>query len=146
MSGSAEGYRLRPQTLGIIVHHTVTGVINPLAVWQKISQDHVDNGWAGIGYTFGIDPDGTVRLLGNIDSERAHIYDLNDKFIGVALLGDFTNTIPTLSQLEGLKQAVSYLRGIYGDLPCYGHRDKAVEGHGTQCPGDTWIDSHWGFS
>ncbi len=141
MYGSAESYRLRPQTLGIIVHHTVTGTDNPLAVWQKISQDHVNNGWSGIGYTFGIDPDGTVRLLGNIDSERAHIYDLNDRFIGVALLGDFTNKPPPDAQLEGLKQAVAYLRGIYGDLPVFQHRQKALQGHETACPGNAWVNA-----
>ena len=137
MYGSAEGFGIRPRTEGIIVHHTGFEPIgDALLSWIAISKDHFNKGWQGIGYHYGIDPDGTIRQLGNINSWRAHIAQLNDRYIGVALLGDFTIQIPTSQQLDALEWLVSYLRGIYGDLPCYGHREVAIEA--TACPGATW--------
>lgn len=142
---------------GIVIHHTATTGGSP----EAIDRHHREtNKWEnGLGYHFVIGngngmPDGTVAV-GNrwVNQEKlkgAHVRDAsaamkreffnmpenakpNDFTIGIALVGDFENQLPTAKQLAALKGLLTFLRQEYTiEL-------KAIVGHGqinnTKCPG-----------
>jgi hypothetical protein len=127
----------RRETRAILIHHTVTPTDDPEALWHSIAAYHMSI-YGGIGYHIGIDPDGTVRVLGGLDTQRAHIEMLNHLYIGVALLGDFTTEGPPPAQLAAARAVVDWLRNNkYGDIPHMGHRDVP---YATACPGNTYQD------
>lgn len=126
----------------IIVHHTATDIGNAILV----NRSHHDRGfWYGLGYHFLIDNGTLGKGDGQIEvaprwikqQEGAHCKagSMNDKAIGVALVGNFNDTLPTTAQVQSLAYLLRTLMQQYRISPSQvmGHRD--VEGARTDCPG-----------
>jgi N-acetylmuramoyl-L-alanine amidase len=131
-----------PRWKFIIIHHTATDVGNACL----INRCHYDRGfWHGLGYHFLIDNGTMGKGDGQIEiaprwikqQEGAHCKagGMNEKGIGVALVGNFDQELPTPNQLQSLtyllKVLTSYYKIPYSNI--VGHRD--VEGASTDCPG-----------
>lgn len=126
----------------IIVHHTATDIGKAYAIHRS----HHDRGfWNGLGYHFLIDNGTLGKGDGQIEEsprwvkqqQGAHCKagGMNDKGIGVALVGNFDLDMPTSRQLESLNYLLKTLCQYY-KIPAsniLGHRD--VEGSATDCPG-----------
>lgn len=141
LEGNPAGYGKRTSTDGIVLHHTVTGTRNPVDIWKSIARQHITD-WhfiIGIGYHVGVNRDGTVVQLADLDSWRAHIALLNDRYIGLAVLGDYSTEPPPASQLEGIKRAVAWIREAYPGRPLLGHGAIAVPEEPTECPGSALL-------
>lgn len=134
-------------------------------------------GWGDIGYHLLIAPNGTVfqgRATG--DGTQAvfsrgstlgvgrpqvvtagHTYNVNDGNVGVCLLGDFTNTVPTAAAVNSLVRVLGHLcRGMGIDprggvryvnsrsglsinrRAIVGHRDWGDVSTSTACPGNSF--------
>lgn len=137
----------------IVIHHTYK------PQWQKIKELQKyfhDNGDADIGYHFVIDGDGTVYEGRPINIKGSHVYLNNTGKIGIALMGNFQDetgidnykdigklltgaapTKPTKAQIESLKQLINKLKSQYTIVKTGGHKDFAVAGGETECPGNT---------
>jgi N-acetyl-anhydromuramyl-L-alanine amidase AmpD len=126
----------------IIVHHTATDIGSAILV----NRSHHDRGfWHGLGYHFLIDNGTLGKGDGQIEvsprwikqQEGAHCKagGMNDKAIGVALVGNFNETLPTSRQMESLGYLLRTLMQQYRIAPSKvtGHRD--VDGASTDCPG-----------
>jgi N-acetylmuramoyl-L-alanine amidase len=126
----------------IIVHHTATDIGNAKA----IDRSHGERGfWNGLGYHFLIDNGTLGKGDGQIEvaprwirqQEGAHCKagGMNDKAIGVSLVGNFNEECPTPNQMQSLgyllKTLCDYYKIPYGNVR--GHRE--VEGAATECPG-----------
>ncbi len=97
--------------------------------------------WPGIGYHFYVFPSGHIYEVGRLSIIRAHVHDRNQQLVGVTLAGNFILQPPVVGSLLGAGAAVHYIWGWRGKvLPVKGHRQWAVPGHGTSCPGDTYED------
>ena len=131
-----------PRWKYIIVHHTATGKGNARA----INVAHGDRGfWNGLGYHFLIDNgtmgkgDGQIemspRWIRRQDGAHCKAGGMNDKSIGIALVGNFNYEMPTANQLQSLTFLLETLRKYYHIPPAntLGHRE--VEGARTECPG-----------
>jgi hypothetical protein len=151
------------------VHHTADGSTDPDNASRLRTIYHnqaVGQGYGDLGYQFVIDDAGTVyegRWSGddgvpgfNLDGQMvngAHVGGYNAGNVGIALLGDFTTTLPTAAAygtlvrlLAGLTRwqnvdplaQVHYVNPISGataDVPAIaGHRNWAA----TQCPGNAF--------
>ncbi len=81
----------------LVIHHTVT---SHEATPDDIALLHKARGWAGIGYHFVITKDGTVYYVGDIGTARANVADMNEKVIGITMVGDFTKYDPTDAQIK----------------------------------------------
>ncbi len=147
----------------IVIHHQA-GSANPpydnvvKAIWDY----HVNgNGWSDIGYNWLIAPDGTIYkgrswLNGDQNVRGAHTCSCNSNKLGICLLGDLTNNLPTPAQYESLKNFIVWKACELDILPdigsavtssksgvCIeefvhhitGHRDNCGAGY-TACPGD----------
>lgn len=129
----------------IVIHHSATEHGNA-ALFDKA---HRARGWDQLGYHFVIDngrggPDGRIEVGSRwpIQKWGAHCKTpdnrYNDYGIGVCLVGDFTDRLPSRAQLASLLRLTDYLMRAYGIPPerVIGHRN--APNTSTQCPGRTF--------
>lgn len=131
-----------PQWKYIIVHHTATDIGKAL----QVDRAHHDRGfWNGIGYHFIIDNgtlgkgDGQIEVSPRWIKQQVGAHckagGMNDKGIGIALVGNFNEDLPTQNQVQSLTYLIRTLSQYYNIRlnNVMGHRD--VEGASTDCPG-----------
>lgn len=157
----------------ITVHHSALEVgDDPAAGVRAIYQLHAaENGWGDIGYHLLVGPEGRVYegrysgedglpvfaeppKPGQAEAVTAgHVYQMNSGNIGVCLLGDFTDAMPTQAAQDSLVRVlrvlcqatgvdpnteVEYVNPVNGvtasQLGVSRHRDWLA----TACPGDTF--------
>lgn len=115
---------------GFVVHHSGASMDQTV---REIQNYHMDsNGWSDIGYNFLIDKRGRIYEGRGWSKIGAHVHKHNTANIGVCVIGDYTNRLPTVA-------ALSSLAWLYGEanrrkgstLTVYGHRDLGS----TACPG-----------
>lgn len=94
-------------------------------------------GFADIAYHFLIDPEGLIYEGREINVRGAHVQGFNTGSVGIVLVGNFSETEPTRSQVDSLANLVGYLRYAYEIRYLAGHKDYPGQGQdGTECPGD----------
>jgi N-acetylmuramoyl-L-alanine amidase len=126
----------------IIVHHTATEIGNAIL----INRSHHDRGfWHGLGYHFLIDNGTLGKGDGQIEEAPRWIKQqtgahckaggMNEKGIGIALVGNFNEDVPTPKQIDSLVYLLRRLGQYYkiDSRHILGHRD--VDGASTDCPG-----------
>ena len=119
----------------IVVHHIGMANNDDVSA-ETVHQWHLNNGWSGIGYHFIIRKDGTIeegRPLGTIG---AHVYGENRHTVGINLVGNFENAVPTEAQKASAARLIASLCTVYQLDPMWqstvkGHRDL----NATACPG-----------
>ena len=126
----------------IVIHHTATDVGKAFLIHRT----HQDRGfWNGIGYHFLIDNgtlgkgDGQIeaapRWIKQQSGAHCNSGGMNEKGIGIALVGNFSVELPTERQLQSLTYLVKTLCQYY-HIPAshiIGHHD--APGANTECPG-----------
>jgi len=126
----------------IVIHHTATDIGNAILIHRS----HHDRGfWYGLGYHFLIDNgtlgkgDGQIeqspRWIKQMNGAHCKAGGMNSKAIGVALVGNFNEDLPTPKQMESLEYLLKLLCQYYR-IPTsniIGHQD--VDGACTDCPG-----------
>jgi N-acetylmuramoyl-L-alanine amidase len=126
----------------ILIHHTATDVGKA----YLINRAHLDRGfWNGLGYHFLIDNgtlgkgDGQIevapRWIKQQSGAHCNTAGMNEKGIGIALVGNFNEELPTANQLQSLTYLLKTLTQYY-HIPVtniIGHRDAL--GSATECPG-----------
>lgn len=129
----------------VVVHHTATRDGNA----DTINVLHLRRGWSqGLGYHFLIDngtagrADGEIevghRWARQMDGAHANKSNMNHIGIGISLVGNFSESQLSESQLNSLVLLVKALQTRYG-IPSsrvIGHRD--VPGAATECPGNNF--------
>ncbi len=125
----------------IVVHHSATDMGSA----EIFNTAHKNRGWDEIGYHFVIDNDTAGKSDGQIETgprwtkqvDGAHCKagSMNERGIGICLVGNFSKTRPTAAQMNSLVHLVNILRKYYG-IPknrILGHGN--VSGAKTECPG-----------
>jgi|GEM_PF-5724345 len=112
----------------IVVHHSADN-----GTPESIARYHVNgNKWPGIGYHFIIDNTGKIFQTNDMDTVSYNVANQNTKTLGICLIGNFDIQQPVEAQIESLKWLIGAVRGVVGQLPIFGHRDKGQ----TACPGN----------
>ena len=134
-------YNVRPWSY-IIIHHTATESGNAIS----INNSHQKRGfWGGLGYHFLID-NGTMgkqngqieispRWIKQQDGAHCNVAGMNQHGIGIAVVGNYSESKMSDAQLESLVFLTTTLMKYY-QVPLknvMGHRD--VPGKQTECPG-----------
>lgn len=125
----------------IIVHHSATDTGSS----EHFNAAHINRGWQGIGYHFVIDngtagkDDGQIetgpRWINQRDGAHCKASGMNEKAIGICLVGNFSVDNVSHRQMESLVYLVNLLRKYY-NIP-----KSRIMGHGmvpgakTECPG-----------
>ena len=98
---------------------------------KEIDAWHKAKGWAGIGYHFVIDLDGTIEQGRPMDKVGAHCYGHNRNSIGVCYIGGCAKDGKTPKDTRTHEQKASLasllvdLRRLYPNATIHGHRDFA---------------------
>ncbi len=134
----AWGVPLRRPWQYIVIHHSATPAGNAAA----FNKAHLARGWDGLGYHFVIgngnkSPDGRIEVGFRWTKQRegAHAGNdlMNQRGIGICLVGDFSKTSPTAAQMAALRRLCDFL-SAYCEIPPQNlrlHRDFRQ----TECPG-----------
>ena len=140
------GYRLWRY---IVVHHSATERGNA----ASFDRSHrLERGWDELGYHFVIDngdggPDGRIEVGSRWKKQKwgAHTggtpnNEYNNHGIGICLVGDFSNKMPSPSQIASLERLVRYLASKYNVDPAnvIGHRE--APNASTKCPGGVFLN------
>lgn len=124
---------MRTETNLLVVHHV--GCTDRDVPASEIHRWHLANGWSGIGYHYAVHKDGTIERGRPMDSVGAHVYGFNGKSIGVVVVGNFEQAVPTEAQLKSAATLLAELCRLYqiqpGPQTIVGHRDLLS----TACPG-----------
>ena len=107
----------------IAIHHSLTrrGLGGSNA--ESYAKYHVDtHGWPSIGYSYVIEPDGTIKFCNPIEWRTYHVGNHNNYAVGIVLTGDFRYEDPTPEQEESLRNLVFGLQKAYPRL-------KTIKGH-----------------
>lgn len=127
----------------ILVHHTA-GTVGKALLVDRI---HRERGFEeGLGYHFLIDNGSLGKGNGQVEvaprwirqEQGAHCKasNMNEKSIGIGLVGNFNNKKPSAAQLHTLTQLVGLL-GTYYEVPVsYVLPHRLVPGARTDCPGN----------
>jgi len=118
----------RARTDGIVLHHYAANVSV-----QTVHNWHLGNGWAGIGYNFVVDKDGTIWNGRGMEFVGAHAANNNANTIGIAVQGNYHTVSRTMpdAQFNALVWLIRHVRERYGNIWIRGHRDLMA----TACPG-----------
>ena len=112
--------KLNPNKVLLVVFHHRGG--NGDA--QSIHQQHLKQGWAGIGYHYYIRKDGKVY-------QGSHCKGNNSCSIGVCLEGNFSKERPTQEQLNSCVEIYKWIKRMYPKIyKAVNHRDLFP----TACP------------
>lgn len=150
-NGSTATKRWTSALAGIAVHHD--GVImaagdrdyngttlnEDLARLQAIYDRGISEGWGGFPYHTVSSPNNRTFYTQDVANYGAHVARRNHQLLGHAIMGDFSSRAPRDDQLCGAALGIITLYHATGRLLDFrGHREWALAGQGTQCPGDTW--------
>jgi len=120
----------------IIIHHSLTKD-NKVVNWQAIRDYHIKHfGWSDIGYHFGIERVSCVYqvCIGRpLTQPGAHTVGMNNKAIGICLVGNYDEESPSPEQYLILASLVRCLMKKFS-IPIAnikGHRDYSLK----TCPG-----------
>lgn len=120
--------RLRRTTDSIIVHCTATTEGRDFNL-ETIRRWHKSRGFADIGYHYIVHLDGRIEEGRNCAYVGAHCQGKNETSIGIAYVGGCATDgrtpkdTRTEAQRKALADLITKLRGRYGNIPVYGHRD-----------------------
>ena len=119
-------YRKMDKIFLIIVHHRGGN-----GTADSIHQQHLKQGWAGIGYHYYIQKDGTVWSCRPINTVGAHCSGNNTSSIGICFEGNFKYDKPTKEQLQAGKELILRLRAKIPSIKrVLNHNDL----YKTECP------------
>ena len=127
----------------LVIHHT--GAPPDVGV-EQIAGYHVTTlGWPAIGYHFVIDTDGGVAQTNALATISHHARQYNGSGVGIALVGNFAHSAPSLEQLDGAALLCAWLLRELS-LPI-----ESIKGHqelvNVACPGDQWLEgARWKFA
>ncbi|KAL3267928.1 hypothetical protein HHI36_007067 [Cryptolaemus montrouzieri] len=93
----------------VVVHHTVTPTCTTEAkcseLLKNIQNFHMDEmEFHDIGYNFMVGGDGNIYEGAGWHKVGAHTYGYNSKSLGLAFVGNFTENLPEVVQLEAAKK------------------------------------------
>jgi hypothetical protein len=120
-----------------VIHHTGLGT-TAQTYSTTIARYHVDtNGWPAIGYHFLVYSH-KIRYVGDIGTARAHVWGHNDDTVGIAIVGDYQEFRPSDNAILLARRLCDFMDEYYaGSTSRVGHREIALPGHETECPGDS---------
>jgi len=131
-----------------VIHHSATARGNA----ASFDQSHRARGWDELGYHFVIDngdggPDGRVEVGSRWTKQKwgAHTggtpnNEYNNHGIGICLVGEFSDQMPSRAQIAALERLVRTLASKYKIDPdnIIGHRDGPNAA--TSCPGAVFMN------
>lgn len=120
-------------------HYSGTTLDEDLERLRAIYRHGLSMGWGGMPYHVMASPNGRCFYTLDLAYYGAHVARRNHELVGLCLMGNFMFRHPGDLQLCAAARGLLGMWGWYAHLlPFRGHREWALPGDGTVCPGDTW--------
>jgi hypothetical protein len=135
----------------IVLHHTASQLnpVDPPADLRAIWYYHARTlGWGDIGYNYLVDQNGRVYegRFGGANVVAGHTLGFNTGSMGIAMLGDFSGTLPTNATRAALTQLIGEKSFEYGLNPVGADWVYKKDDNGADIPGTalytSTIDAH----
>ncbi|WP_435112010.1 peptidoglycan recognition protein family protein [Nocardiopsis synnemataformans] len=123
---------------GLVIHYNgdATSLDNHaecVSYWKGVRSSHLGQGWADLGYSFGVDVEGNIfegRGVRRYQAAQGTTAGNRDYYSVSLMIGG--NERPTAAQIEGVRRLRAWLMDQYGmAATVLGHRDFIS----TSCPG-----------
>lgn len=122
------------------IHHTVTPTSDSMSVPARLRQIQAfhmfSRGWCDIGYNYLVSRDGRVWRGRGATTIGAHVENANTGNVGVSVIGTYTSTAPTETQMCNIAKLLRRLHEDFGGISL---NRTDVKGHrqlgSTSCPG-----------
>lgn len=121
------GLTARSRTDYIVLHHADAS----RCTVYDVHQWHLNNGWAGIGYAYFVDKQGTVFRGRPHNMVGAHCEGYNYCSLGICAEGNYTQEQMPPVQRQAIAVLLAELAKVYPGARIVGHRDL----NATSCPG-----------
>lgn len=120
----------------VFIHHTVTPATNdPCADMRVVERALRSNGNLDPGYSFAVHPSGVV-LEGAGHQIGKHTANHNSTSYGIALIGNYQVSQPTLAQIIAVSRTINLLRlGGHLSITDAAQIDPHQDVYATACPG-----------
>lgn len=140
----------RTRTDYIVVHHAADhyGALRGIDDVRAIKRWHTNappngRGWPGIAYHRVLAEEyqlGPIAhyICSDPDTLRYHVAGQNERCVGVCCATDFGNSLPEQKWIDALAAVLVDLKRRYPTAQIVGHRDIALPGYETSCPGGRW--------
>ena len=125
--GWASELALRKTTTYLILHHAAVET----ATAEQIHEQHLKNGWLGIGYHYYVRKNGGIHRGRPERASGAHCAGYNSDSIGICFEGNFEIEEMTKVQLEISRELVADVAGRYPGIKIGKHKHFGA----TACPG-----------
>ena len=125
-----------PQWTGVVIHMTMGPDTEKLES-KSIKAYHLSKSWLDIGYHVVVeDVSGEQWPVGGrpLNMPGAHTKNYNQRYLGVALAGDFTTKPPSEAQLACAARTIAGLMDILA-MPVEGALFRHCDLSNTTCPG-----------
>lgn len=120
----------------IAIHHSAS-LLASNETMKDIQDLHMDrNGWADVGYHFGIDQYGVIFAGRDINVRGASVAGYNTGTIGIVVMGNFETDKPLEVQITTLQSLINALTVRYNLTHLAGHGEFNPE---SVCPGRNLI-------
>lgn len=120
----------------IIVHHSGSDKSTLESMSEYHTADKPDgHGWPRLSYHFVIHY-GDVFVINDIDLLTYHARGYNARSIGICIIGNYENKLPSTSDVRALHNLILILNFVLPGLKVLGHRDVS----NTLCPGKNLYD------
>ena len=118
-----------------VLHNSASPPLNGIQVVVGFATYHIQhNGWADIGYSAVVTPDGQWYLGRNWTYQGAHAHASgNSGSLGWCMVGNFTGALPTIAQIQSYRNLTAITKQYLPIRISTGHR--WVDDHPTSCPG-----------
>ena len=116
----------------LVIHHSQRDIDSP----KDIKKRHIKRGWETIGYHYLIKKDGKISKGRSKKYVGAHVLGHNKSSLGICLIGNLDESLPTMKQLKTLFKLLRKLSKKY-KVPVeniLGHRE--FSNVTKTCPGN----------
>lgn len=136
---------VRSSTRFLVVHHAAADY--PPYFGRDdvaaIANYHISKGWAGVGYheILAQETNGgpiAAYIVSRPDTVRAHIAGRNHECFGICMAANFSRSTPPQQWLDALALRLVAAKRRFPNAQIFGHRELALKGHETACPGEKW--------
>lgn len=119
----------------LVVHHSASKRSNTTK--EKIDKWHKKKGWNGVGYHKVIEEKGAIKDGRSELIQGAHALGVNARSLGVCVVGNFEEEMPTSFQIDSLVKVLTQWCKKYNldDTAIYGHYNVPGGTTPTACPG-----------
>ncbi len=132
--------------IGKAAHHSVTGgsfflageitQVDEINHIKMIDEYHVSIGFGGFAYHACAFASGRAYKTSSFPGARAHVASRNHELLGWVLIGNYVDQLPSAGGMAAAAECERAFDAYLGrEVPLKGHRDWALPGHGTACPG-----------